>query len=680
MRKTRVLVVEDETIIALDVQGILAGLGYEVAGIAATGEAAVQKALSLKPDIILMDIVLAGKMDGIDAAREIRKTHDIPIIYLTANADRSTVDRAHDTQPYAYLNKPIHERDLYSNIESARTLHRMELRLRESERRFRDALANAKLIAVQLDRDGTILFSNDFLNDLSGYTRNELIGGNWFTIFERGEQAESNRRAHRKMLERDNVPLYFEGTLLTKTGETRLIRWNITTLYDPDGTPYGTSSIGEDITERKRAEEALIKANQELSAANEELQAAMEELEASNEEFEIVNEELHQTLHALERRESEYRLLFESMLNGFALHEIIRDEEGAPVDYRFLLVNPAFERLTGLRAADVIGRTVLEVLPGTEREWIERYGTVALTMEPINFESYHGQLGKYFEVVAFSPVRGQFAVLFNDITERKTFEKNLSDSEEKFRGLFESMTQGVVYHDQSGAIIDANPAAARLLGLSKDQLMGRTSLDPRWKAVREDGSEFPGELHPAMESLRTGARVEGTIMGVHIPEEHRYRWISVSAVPQIREGEARPHSAFVTFTDITEIRNTQDVLRDNQRLMERALSMAGLGYWELDLTKGTATGSAESRRIYGLGDGELTIADIQKLPLPEYRPMLDLALEGLVKRNEKYDVTFKIRRATDGAILTIHSLAEYNRSTNRIFGVLSVIPDGSSRD
>lgn len=105
--------------------------------------------------------------------------------------------------------------------------------------------------------------------------------------------------------------------------------------------------------------------------------------------------------------------------------------------------------------------------------------------------------------------------------------------------------------------------------------------------------------------------------------------------------------------------------------------MAGLGYWELDLTKGTATGSAESRRIYGLGDGALTIADIQKLPLPEYRPLLDRAIEGLVKNNERYDVTFKIRRATDGAILSIHSLAEYNRSTNRIFGVLSVIPDGT---
>jgi PAS domain S-box-containing protein len=680
MRKTRILIVEDETIIALDVQGILGGLGYEIAGIAATGEEAVEKAVSLKPDIILMDILLAGRMDGIEAAREIRKIDNIPIIYLTANADKSTVDRARDTQPYAYLNKPIHERDLYSNIESARTLHRMEIRLGESARRFRDALTNAHLIAVQVDANGTILFCNDFLLGLTGYTQDELIGGNWFELFAHGQSVDELRRTHRDAVERDSIPLHYEGTLLTKTGETRLVRWNITTLYDASGAPYATSSIGEDITESKRAEEALQRTNEELASANQNLQAAKEELESTNEEFEAVNEELRMALDSLMKSETDYRLLFESMFNGFALHEILCDGKGAPQDYRFLRVNPAFERLTGLRADDITGKTVLEVLPGTEREWIDRYGAVALRMEPISFESYHGELKRHFEVVAFSPVRGQFAVLFNDVTEKKSFENTLRDSEEKFRTLFESMSQGVVYHDKSGAVIDANPAAARLLGLSIDQLTGLTSMDPRWRAMREDGTTLSGDEHPDKLAMRTGKPVENFVMGVNIPEEGKYRWISVSAVPQFRAGEKLPYRVFATFTDITEIRGAQEELRDSQRLMERALRMAGTGYWELDLSKGTATGSPESRRIYGLGEGELTIADIQKLPLPEYRPMLDRAIDGLVKKGEKYDVTFKIRRATDGAVLSIHSLAEYNRTTNRIFGVIRVIPDPPDRE
>ncbi|HSV95662.1 MAG TPA: PAS domain S-box protein [Spirochaetota bacterium] len=675
MRKIRVLIVEDETIIALDVKGILKELGYEVADIAATGEAAVEKAASLKPDIILMDILLAGSMDGIEAARAIRRANDIPIIYITANADKATVDRASDTQPYAYLNKPIHERDLYSNIESARVKHRTVIKLRESERRFRDALANARLIAVQLDANGTILFCNDFLLNLTGYTQDELIGGNWFGIFEQGKSADENRRAHQKMLELDKVPLHYEGTLLTKSGESRLVRWNNTALYAMNGSPYATSSIGEDITESKKAEEALLRANQELTAANEELQAAMEELEAANEEFEVVNEELHKTLETLSRSENDYRMLFESMLNGFALHEIICDEKGVPVDYRFLRVNPAFERLTGLRAADITGKSVLEVLPGTEREWIDRYGAVALTMEPVSFENYHGGVRRHFEVTAFSPEKGQFAVLFNDVTERKLFESKLRESEKKFRLLFETMAQGVIYHDASGAIIDANPAAARLLGLSMDQLMSFTSIDLRRRAIREDGTGLRGEEYPDREAMRTGEPVENFIMGFHHSIEETHRWISVNAVPQFTEGEHRPYRVFATFTDITDIRRAQDELKDNQRLLERALRVAGLGYWELDLTQGSATVSPASRRIYGFGDGKLTIADIQILPLPEYRAMLDDALAGLVNRNEKYDVTFKIRRATDGAILTIHSLAEYNRATNRVFGVISEIPD-----
>jgi PAS domain S-box-containing protein len=113
------------------------------------------------------------------------------------------------------------------------------------------------------------------------------------------------------------------------------------------------------------------------------------------------------------------------MLNGFALHEIICDPAGQPIDYRFLEVNPAFERLTGLQARDLIGRTVLEALPKTEPYWIERYGRVALTGQPLHFEDYAGELDTYYEVVAFSSQPGQFAVVISDVTARKQAEMEL---------------------------------------------------------------------------------------------------------------------------------------------------------------------------------------------------------------------------------------------------------------
>jgi len=123
-------------------------------------------------------------------------------------------------------------------------------------------------------------------------------------------------------------------------------------------------------------------------------------------------------------RESEerYRNLFNTMLNGFALHEIILNE-GQPVDYRFISVNAAFEEITGLQAKDIIGKRVLEVLPNTEKMWIETYGSVALTGEAVRFDSYSRAFDKYFDVAAFSPYANQFATLFVDITDRVLADK-----------------------------------------------------------------------------------------------------------------------------------------------------------------------------------------------------------------------------------------------------------------
>lgn len=128
---------------------------------------------------------------------------------------------------------------------------------------------------------------------------------------------------------------------------------------------------------------------------------------------------------ALRQSEQRYRQLFESMTEGFALHEIVTDEQGRPRDYRFLDVNPAFERLTGLEHANLIGRRVLEVLPQTEAHWIENFGRVALSGEPVRFENYSASLGRWYGVYAYRPAQEQFAVLVSDITDRKRAEQQL---------------------------------------------------------------------------------------------------------------------------------------------------------------------------------------------------------------------------------------------------------------
>ena len=125
------------------------------------------------------------------------------------------------------------------------------------------------------------------------------------------------------------------------------------------------------------------------------------------------------------KAQTEYQTLFREMLDGFALHEIILDEDNIPIDYRFLAVNPAFERMTGLKAEDIIGKRALEVLPGTEPHWIETYGRVAVTGNPVVFENYSAEMKKYFQVVSFRPAPNQFSSIFIDITDRKIAEENL---------------------------------------------------------------------------------------------------------------------------------------------------------------------------------------------------------------------------------------------------------------
>ena len=142
----------------------------------------------------------------------------------------------------------------------------------------------------------------------------------------------------------------------------------------------------------------------------------------------IENAELRRIREMQQASENRYRGLFNAMSEGFALHEILCDGAGTPVDYRFLDVNPAFERLTGLKREEVIGRNVRRVLPAIEPAWIERFGKVALTGEPTRFRQYAEPLRRWFEVFAYRPAEGQFAVMFLDVTEIQRSEEQLQQA------------------------------------------------------------------------------------------------------------------------------------------------------------------------------------------------------------------------------------------------------------
>ncbi|GFE62909.1 PAS domain S-box protein [Geobacter sp. AOG2] len=180
----------------------------------------------------------------------------------------------------------------------------------------------------------------------------------------------------------------------------------------------------------------------------------------------------------LSESEKKYRQLFHNLPTGFALHEIVVDEEGKPCDYRFLEINPAYERLTGLKAADLIGKTQLEIMPNSEPYWAETYGKVALTGESVSYENFSGDLGRYFHVKAYSPEPGKFATVFYDITDRKLAEEAIRASEDKFSKAFRACPALITISTMDdGRYIDVNDVFYATTGYRRGEVIGRTSTE-----------------------------------------------------------------------------------------------------------------------------------------------------------------------------------------------------------
>ncbi|MBT7696046.1 MAG: PAS domain-containing protein [Desulfobacterales bacterium] len=136
---------------------------------------------------------------------------------------------------------------------------------------------------------------------------------------------------------------------------------------------------------------------------------------------------IYRDITAHRQVEEDYQMLFHKMLNGFALCEIICDTAGNPIDFRYLATNPAFENITGLKSEDIVGKTLLEIAPDTEHYWIEIFGKVALTGDPIFFENYTNVLGKHLELNTFRPGPNQFATVFADITDKKKWKTSFNN-------------------------------------------------------------------------------------------------------------------------------------------------------------------------------------------------------------------------------------------------------------
>jgi|GEM_PF-2464456 len=251
MSETRILIVEDDAIIGRHIQSSLKRLGYGIAGVFSTGEEAVAHTVGLHPDLILMDISLAGTQDGVDAAAAIHAKITIPIIFLTAYADQKTLERARITDPFGYMLKPFEERTLQITIEMALYKHRMERRLIESEELLRTLVENQGEGVAIFTPLGQFLFTNPAIEGIFGVPHGKLVGQ------EIGDFTDQNQFMQvLKQIEKHPVgeKIIFETVITPHQGEQRMISVTATPWIDKSGAFAGTFAIVSDITERKRIE------------------------------------------------------------------------------------------------------------------------------------------------------------------------------------------------------------------------------------------------------------------------------------------------------------------------------------------------------------------------------------------------------------------------------------------
>ena len=265
IEKVKILIVEDESIVAIDLRKTLENFDYEVVDIVRSGEQALRKAVEIVPDLILMDIMLDGEMTGIDAAREINKQKDIPVIYLTAYANESTLSQAKLTQPFGYILKPFDEKNLFSTIEMALYKHKLDKKLKENEERYR-RLVEKSPVAIGILSGRHIVYANPYAVQLFGAESEEELKHKYLFDFIHDEFTNLVRERMQKIFKEGEVVEGRNEKLMTLDGRIIDVEFTaIPTIYQEKPAMQVVIRDVTEINKREKIRQATLKL---LQAAN----------------------------------------------------------------------------------------------------------------------------------------------------------------------------------------------------------------------------------------------------------------------------------------------------------------------------------------------------------------------------------------------------------------------------
>lgn len=429
IKSNTILIVEDEIITGMDIHRALTKHGYTVFPVIAEGEHVLAAVDELHPDLILMDIHLRGRLDGIDLARSIEETSKVPVVFLTANADEDTFQRAKLTGPYGYLMKPFGDRELYIAVETA--LHRslLEIKFRISEARCKALYDTTPAMLHSISSDGTILNVNAFWLEKMGYRKEEVLGRD-ITDF----MSEDSRRSAQKR----NVNEFRDGAssnipyqLVTKYGTPIDVLWWATPEKNTNNEFSSASVMMQDVTESIRLEQTL---------ANE-------------------------------------RNLFATVIETIPFAVYVKD-----TTHRFVYANTkTVESFNAGSKEDLLGKTDADLMNpkfaasnhAVEAE-ILRCGRPVLSLDQIKRRPADGALERCVQIskAPFYNSTGKIAGIVGinkDITEQKRIEETLRASEERYRLLFEESKDAVFILARQGRFLDINTAGVDMLGYASKE-------------------------------------------------------------------------------------------------------------------------------------------------------------------------------------------------------------------
>ncbi len=513
MKKHRILLVEDEAIIGMDIKDILINIGYEVPALASSGEEAIEKASAIVPDLILMDIILGGGIDGIEAARTIRRAHDIPVVYLTGNADMATVKRARETDPYGYVLKPVDIQHLFSTIDTALHRNQLEARLKESEEKFRRIIDTAAEGIWAMDSNFITTFVNRQMANMIGYEEAEMIGKpvHYFMF-------ETDLDDHRKkMVNRtEGLNEQYERRFRRSDGSPLWTIVTATALTDNHGAFNGSFAMFTDITKRKRAEEAL------------------------------------------KESEEKYRRIVDTASEGIWVMD---------ADYITTFVNRQMARMLGYEENEMLGKPIEyfafeEELPDNRLKMENRKHGIE--------EQYERRLRRkdgssLWALITATPIfdrdgtfNGSFGML-TDITDRKKAETALRESEERYRNIFENAMEGIYQTTPDGRYLSVNPAFARMAGFAspEEMIASVTNIGNERYVNPEDRERFK-------RIMEEKGIVEGFEAEV-IRKDGTPFWISING-RAVRDNNGRIIYYEGTNIDITQRKKTEEALREQEKL------------------------------------------------------------------------------------------------------------------